>query len=156
MGVSGCGKSTIGKRLAKELDLPFFDGDDYHPIENVQKMAAGKPLNDQDRKGWLEILNDLAYRQKDTGAVIACSALKKAYRKLLVDRLKEKAIFIYLEGSFEQITNRLMARKNHFMPAHLLKSQFETLETPSNALTISITKSPEQMVLQITNELKSM
>ena len=153
MGVSGCGKSTIGKLLAQEFTLPFFDGDDYHPPENIDKMAAGKPLNDHDRAGWLARINDLAKTQK-SGAVIACSALKKTYRSILIDQL-HAAHFVYLKGTFEEISQRLEARKNHFMPAGLLQSQFDILEVPTNAISVSIVDSPSTIVANITAQYKS-
>ena len=103
MGVSGCGKSTIGKMLAQELEIPFFDGDDYHPEANIEKMKSGRPLNDEDRKGWLLRLNTLAQSQKEKGAVIACSALKEAYRVLLNKGLKNEVCWVYLEGSYATI-----------------------------------------------------
>lgn len=149
MGVSGCGKSTVGKLLATELNIPFFDGDDYHPEANVQKMANGSPLNDTDRKGWLQKLNELAIAHKNEGAVIACSALKEKYRTQLKQGLINQMVFVYLHGTFDQIYARLKARKDHYMPAKLLKSQFDTLEVPKNSIQISILKSPEDIVYQI-------
>lgn len=146
MGVSGCGKSTIGKLLASELKIPFFDGDDYHPEANVKKMAAGSPLNDDDRAGWLERLNELSIENSTIGAVIACSALKKSYRVTLSKGLNEKVKFVYLKGTFEEISNRLKQRKNHFMPSGLLKSQFNALEVPSEAIVVSITNTPKEIV----------
>ena len=95
MGVSGCGKSTIGKLLAATLNIPFFDGDDFHPEANVQKMASGLPLNDEDRKGWLQKLNKLAIEHKASGAVIACSALKVTYRNTLKQNLEKFYLFIW-------------------------------------------------------------
>ena len=149
MGVSGCGKSTIGKLLAEEFDIPFLDGDDYHPETNVKKMAAGNPLDDTDRKGWLERLNTLSLEHKDIGVVIACSALKKSYRKILRQQLFDQVHFVYLEGTFEEISERLSQRKNHFMPTGLLKSQFDTLEVPTNAITVSILDAPEEIVSKV-------
>lgn len=149
MGVSGCGKSTIGKLLADELEIPFFDGDDYHPEANVKKMAAGNSLNDNDREGWLKRLNSLALENSKVGAVIACSALKESYRVILSHSLNYQIEFVYLNGTFEEISNRLMQRKNHFMPTGLLKSQFNTLEVPNNAISVSITKTP----IEITNHI---
>ncbi|MBT8306247.1 MAG: gluconokinase [Maribacter sp.] len=149
MGVSGSGKSTVGKLLATKLNIPFFDGDDYHPKANVQKMANGCPLNDTDRKGWLQKLNELAIDHKNEGAVIACSALKEKYRTQLKQGLINQMVFVYLHGTFDQIYARLKARKDHYMPAKLLKSQFDTLEIPKNSIQISILKSPEDIVYQI-------
>lgn len=149
MGVSGTGKTTVGLLLAKALNLEFYDGDDFHPKANVAKMAAGKPLNDNDRRGWLQELNDLAIRNKKNGAIIACSALKKSYRKQLTAGLQDKSVFVYLEGTFEEVKIRLENRKGHFMPLTLLESQFETLEPPKDAIVVSISQSPEQIVERI-------
>lgn len=153
MGVSGSGKTTIGKLLAEKLGISFFDGDSYHPEENVQKMAHGHPLNDDDRKGWLALLNELAKEHKKQGAVIACSALKSKYRKLLRHGLKG-IHFVYLEGSFELISKRLAERKGHFMPPELLRSQFEVLEIPSHAISVSIAATPSEIVDDILMQLK--
>lgn len=149
MGVSGCGKSTIGKLLAKTLSIPFYDGDDYHPEANIEKMSAGQPLNDQDRAGWLRTLNALAKENKETGAVIACSALKTSYRNLLKEGLEAQTQWVYLEGSFDEILARHQTRKDHFMPTHLLQSQFDTLEPPKDVSGISINKSPEEIVAEV-------
>ncbi|NKI32551.1 gluconokinase [Croceivirga thetidis] len=138
MGVSGCGKSTIGKLLAAELELPFFDGDDYHPQENIKKMQSGQALDDNDRNGWLKRLNTLASEHHKKGAVIACSALKERYRTILSHELKEKVSFIFLNGTFDEIHSRLKNRKGHFMPTALLQSQFETLEIPTEAIEVPV------------------
>jgi len=149
MGVSGCGKSTIGRLLADTFKIPFFDGDDYHPEVNVKKMASGNPLNDADRAGWLRRLNDLAIEFKATGVVIACSALKESYRKILRENLKNEIEFVFLQGTFEEISHRLNQRKNHFMPSGLLESQFDALEIPKDAISVSITKTPSQIITDI-------
>lgn len=149
MGVSGCGKSTVGKLLAKKLELPFYDADDYHPQENIDKMASGKPLNDQDRQGWLLRLHKLILDCESTGLVLACSALKEGYRRTMASGLKSEPTWIYLNGSYEEILNRLGARSEHFMPSTLLRSQFETLEVPDYAIVQSISKSPTEIVEEL-------
>lgn len=153
MGVSGTGKSTIGKLLSNTLQIPFFDGDDLHPKENIEKMEAGNPLNDDDREGWLIRLNVLAKEHKSTGAIIACSALKESYREILLEETKNHLEFIYLEGSFELIKSRLESRKGHFMPLALLRSQFDTLEVPAEAITVSVSMTPDQIIQEITNQM---
>lgn len=154
MGVSGCGKTTIARLLANEFDLPYFDGDDFHPKENVSKMSKGQPLNDSDRKGWLSALNELAITNSVLGAVIACSALKQIYRESLQKKIEDSIRFIYLEGTFEEIYQRMQERKGHFMPAELLKSQFKTLQPPKKAITVSISGSPEEILQDILNQLQ--
>ncbi|PRX54520.1 gluconokinase [Flagellimonas meridianipacifica] len=155
MGVSGTGKSTIGKLLSLKLNIPFFDGDDFHPEANIKKMASGKPLDDEDRYDWLVALNQLAQEHKSRGAVIACSALKSSYREILKNDMGSSLKFVYLEGSFELVKSRLEKRKAHFMPIDLLKSQFETLEPPTDAIKVSIALSPEKIVEFITNPAES-
>jgi gluconokinase len=137
MGVSGCGKSTVGQALAQRLDCPFYDGDDFHPVENVAKMSQGIPLNDADREPWLSRLADLIQEHLLRGetAVIACSALKETYRQQL--RRGETAVtIVYLKGSFDLIWQRMQQRESHFMKAEMLHSQFATLEEPNPATAI--------------------
>jgi len=154
MGVSGTGKSTIGRLVSEATQLPFFDGDDYHPIENIQKMQSGQALNDDDRQGWLEVLHALALKQEqDAGAIIACSALKQKYRDLLENGLQNACFWVFLRGSFEIIHARMQARSQHFMPVELLQSQLETLEPPQNALELDITLSPAAMIQRIVQAL---
>ncbi|PKG50613.1 NADP-dependent phosphogluconate dehydrogenase [Olleya sp. 1-3] len=154
MGVSGCGKSTVGKLLAQELDIPFFDGDDFHPEANIKKMSNGQPLNDDDRQGWLETLNDLAKQQlTKNSCVIVCSALKQKYRDTLSLHIKTETKWVYLSGYFDQIFERLNSRDNHFMPSELLKSQFDTLEEPKDALRVDIGLTPENIIKTIKHEL---
>lgn len=153
MGVSGSGKTAIGQLLSKKLDRPFFDGDDFHPEANVQKMKSGSPLNDDDRKDWLLALNKLCVEHRHTGAIIACSALKKNYRSLLRAGMGNCIAFVYLEGSFELIKSRLEQRKDHFMPATLLQSQFDTLEPPTKEITVSIDQTPKQIVSEVLQHL---
>lgn len=155
MGVSGSGKSTVGKLLAKKLKIAFFDGDDFHPEANIKKLSGGIPLNDNDRQGWLERLNKLALENKETSAVIVCSALKEKYRTVLGKHLQGHHQIIYLKGSFEQISRHLEQRKNHFMPKGLLQSQFDTLEEPEKAITVSIAQKPEEIVSEIIEKLQN-
>lgn len=148
MGVSGVGKTTIGKLLSSKINIPFYDGDDFHPEANRNKMAAGHPLNDDDRKGWLASLNQLAQKtQSKEGAIIACSALKNHYRTQLSKGINE-IYFLHLKGEYQLILDRIRQRSGHFMPPELLQSQFDTLETPKKALTFSITMTPEEITDQ--------
>ncbi len=125
MGVSGCGKSTVGEKLALQLDAKFIDGDDLHPEENKAKMAAGIALNDEDRWPWLDKVGAaLASEEK---LVIACSALKRKYRERILSKASD-VIFFHLEGSRELLAERMASRSNHFMPASLLDSQLAALE----------------------------
>lgn len=147
MGVSGCGKSTVGRLLSERTGAAFFDGDDFHPAENVRKMASGAPLNDRDRQGWLEALADLLNDHTEP-IIIACSALKQSYRDILSSSA-HKPLFIYLHGSREILLERGKQRSQrgeHFMPVSLLDSQLDTLEQPNpDALTVSIEQTPEQI-----------
>ena len=129
MGVSGSGKSTIGELLANSLDVPFLDADDLHPITNVDKMAAGVPLTDEDRWPWLGAVGKAlaAADAEGTGLVVACSALKRAYRDAIREQ-EPRTVFVYLEGSQELLGARLSRREDHFMPAGLLDSQFAALD----------------------------
>lgn len=131
MGVSGAGKSVIGAALAKAIGVPFVEGDQYHDVANVQRMAAGTPLTDDDRQGWLRRLGDvLATSQAGTnGLVISCSALKRSYRDVLRERADVR--FVYLRGARGIIAERLCGRADHFMPIALLDSQFAALEEPT-------------------------
>ena len=153
MGVSGAGKTTVGKRLAESLGWDFFDGDDFHPPANVEKMSSGTPLQDEDRVPWLEALAALIRQRLDADrpVVLACSALKKTYRDLLSPSNEDasKVVWVHLSGSVELLAERLGARQGHFMPSHLLQSQLDTLETPEDALVLDISHSPEELCLQI-------
>jgi gluconokinase len=158
MGVSGSGKSTIGERLAARLGWPYEDGDKFHPATNVAKMSAGHPLTDQDRWPWLQAIADEIDRICNEGEhlVVACSALKRSYRVVLVHGRSDIRM-VYLDGSQQLIGDRLARRKGHFMPAGLLESQFETLEPPDpseHPLTVSIDGSVETIVDNIVRQLK--
>lgn len=146
MGVSGSGKTTIGRALALETGWTYRDADDYHPAANVEKMAAGTPLQDEDRWPWLDKLNLLLQQQDD--AVLGCSALKESYRKRLSAGLDDLHI-VYLRGSFELLSKRAAERKHRFMPASLLKSQFDALEPPARAIEIDVAQPVEACVKQI-------
>ncbi len=150
MGVSGCGKSTIARLLAEKLDWDFYDADDFHPADNIAKMAAGIPLIDNDRVPWLAALNEMLAAQLKAGKhpILACSALKKSYR----DKLKignDGLQVIYLQGDYDTILSRLAARRGHYMQVSMLKSQFDALEEPLDALVLDIRLNPEGIVNQI-------
>jgi len=156
MGISGCGKSTIGKLLSQDLKIPFFDGDDYHSENNIKKMSKELPLNDNDRQGWLESLNELAKKKlTNSSCIIACSALKESYRKILSFDIEGQTKWVHLSGSFESIYNRVNARKDHFMPSKLLQSQFDVLEEPKDALKVDINLTPDEIIKVIKEEVIS-
>ena len=158
MGVSGSGKSTVADKLAERLGFSCEDGDSFHPASNVAKMSAGHPLTDEDRGPWLRAIAAEIDRVCAAGGhvVIACSALKRAYRDILVHQRNDVRI-IYLSGSQDLIARRLAQRKNHFMPPGLLESQFETLEPPEpaeNPVTVSIDASVDEIVDDIARQLR--
>lgn len=131
MGVSGSGKSSVGEKIAQMIGAKFIDGDDLHPRANIQKMAGGNPLNDDDRAPWLERIRDAAYslEHKNEVGVIVCSALKRQYRDQIRDG-NSTVRFLFLDGDYDLILERIKARKGHFMKESMLKSQFDTLERP--------------------------
>lgn len=149
MGVSGAGKTTIGKLLASDLGWVFADGDDYHPAANVEKMRNGIPLTDADRESWLEILGNLiaTWIKTETNAVLACSALKHVYREQL--RVDSDVQFVYLKGTPQLLRQRLHERHGHFMTERMLDSQLSTLEEPGQATVVDIDQSPAQIVAEI-------
>ncbi len=149
MGVSGSGKSTIGKALSQKLDYTFYDGDDFHPPENIDKMSQGIPLNDSDRLPWLHNIKSVINKHKN--AVITCSALKQSYRDLLEENNTD-IIWIYLKGSYEIFLKRLQQRSEHFMKENMLQSQFQALEEPNNALIIDVNLSVEEIIQEIINQ----
>lgn len=155
MGVAGCGKTTLGKMTAEALDVPYYEGDDYHSPANVEKMSRGVPLNDDDRVGWLGALADIIREGiiKGESGVIACSALKEKYRRRLrVDA--DQVHFIYLKGSYDLIRKRMEMRDGHYMPPALLQSQFDTLEKPEDAFTVDIAQSPEAALEDVLEYLR--
>lgn len=152
MGVSGAGKTTIGRLVAERLQWPFYDGDDFHPAANVAKMASGEPLNDEDRGPWLARLRDLieAHLEEDEAAIIAASALKKAYRETL--RVGDPRVrFVFLEGDFDLIWARMARRPDHYMKAEMLRSQFAALEVPreEEALAVDVERSAEAVADEV-------
>lgn len=154
MGVTGCGKSSAGKLLSKKIGLPFLDGDDYHPPENILKMKSGKPLNDHDRIPWLNNLIQQISKAGPNGCILACSALRQSYRDIFKNSLHEEVVFIYLKGSYDLISKRIAERMGHYMPADLLNSQFQDLEEPVDAITIDIDKSLNEITDEIIQQLK--
>jgi gluconokinase len=158
MGVSGSGKTTIGKALAKRTGLQFVDADDYHSAASKQKMASGQPLTDEDRAPWLERLNRLLRRwdQEPQGGILACSALEGKYRRVLEQGIPEGHVhFILLEGPRELIAKRLAARKHEFMNASLLASQLAILEPPTepNAFRVVNDKRPDVIAEEILSRI---
>jgi gluconokinase len=153
-GVSGSGKTTVGRRLATELNWQFEDADDFHPPENIEKMRKGIPLTDRDRSPWLQALQIQIHHwlTTHTNGVVACSALKTDYRNFL-SLHSQQVKFVYLSGSFNLIHQRLSQRQGHYMKAELLASQFEILEEPQDALQVDSVQSPEAIVQQIIQDL---
>ncbi len=155
MGVSGCGKTTIGKKLAEHLQLPFHDADDYHPQTSIDKMRNGIPLTDEDRLPWLrKLVEKIKVWESQGSAVLACSALKESYRQML--RTVPDIVWVYLDGSRETILERLQARTEHYLAPTLLDSQLEALEKPAYGIHVDISLSPERIVNEIINKLKAM
>ena len=155
MGVSGCGKSSVGKALAEHLGWDFYDADDFHPPASVEKMANGIPLDDSDRAPWLASLHELisSSLKADRPGVLACSALKERYRQRLMDG-NDSVQLVYLKGSYELIWSRMEMRTDHYMKPHMLKSQFDTLEEPTNALTMDISMSVNDIVREVLKQME--
>jgi carbohydrate kinase (thermoresistant glucokinase family) len=157
MGVAGAGKSVVAGRLAAALGLDLVEADSFHPPRNVAKMSCGEPLSDADRSGWLQAIrariDELLAQGR--GAVVACSALKSAYRRILLAGLPNPRI-VFLSGDFALLEQRIRARADHFMPASLLRSQFETLEPPvpgEQALLIDVTPPLEEITTEVLRQL---
>ncbi len=153
LGVSGCGKTTIGKQLSQKMEIPFFDGDDFHPKANINKMTKGLSLNDNDRSPWLLTLaNKIEKWAGDKGAILACSALKETYRTLLSSKFSD-VIWVHLSGSPDLIRDRIEKRSGHFMNTDLLTSQFNDLEIPEYGIRVDISESPEKIIDNIISKL---
>ncbi|QJX48085.1 gluconokinase [Hymenobacter taeanensis] len=152
MGVSGSGKTTVGRLLAERLSLPFYDADDFHSEANIAKMRGGTPLTDEDRRGWL---NQLAAGVKKwsqaNGAVLACSALKEKYRQQFNEAATHPIRWVFLDGSEELLSERLRTRTGHYMTQQMLASQLATLERPAYGLRLTLSQqlSPQDLVEQV-------
>ncbi len=153
MGVTGAGKSTVGQLLARELGWQFFDADDYHPAANIEKIRQGTPLNDDDRRPWLDRLYRAISEWASAGknAVLACSALKQSYRKQL--QVSADVMFVYLKGSASVIAERLRGRHGHFAGEQILAGQFADLEEPTGSLIVEISRTPDEIVTEIRQRL---
>jgi gluconokinase len=150
MGVSGAGKSTVGKLIAARLDCPFRDADSFHPRANIEKMSRGEPLTDGDRWPWLQAIAAwiAEHRAAGTTCVVTCSALKRVYRDIVTNKQSSDVRLVYLKGDFDLIESRLKARQGHFMPPGLLRSQFDALEEPGageRAVIVAIDTTPDEI-----------
>jgi gluconokinase len=155
MGVTASGKTTVGRMLGAALGYPFYDADDFHPPANIEKMRRGIPLTDADRRPWLEALRDLVRRSlaENRDAVLACSALKDAYRRYLL--IDARVTLVYLKADVDLIRQRLQQRRGHFMSPALLESQFATLEEPTDALWVDAALPPREIVRTIRHRLQT-
>ncbi len=149
MGVAGSGKTTIGSLLAQQLGWEFADADNFHSAENIERIRKGTPLTDEERAPWLRAIRDamLQWVAEKKNAVLACSVLKQSYREQLYHGPEAK--LVYLKGDYKLIYERLIQRKGHFADSDLLASQFETLEEPSDAITVEVNQTPEEIVSEI-------
>ena len=154
MGVSGSGKTEVGKSLSQYLGWNFYDADDFHPTQNIAKMANGIPLDDSDRAPWLAALHDLISSSlaENRFGVLACSALKERYRKQLLAG-NDGVQLVYLKGSYDLIWSRMAARKEHYMQPEMLQSQFDTLEEPVNALTMDISRPVDEILSKVLEQM---
>ncbi|MBF9014028.1 MULTISPECIES: gluconokinase [unclassified Oceanispirochaeta] len=158
MGVSGCGKTTLGERCAEKLRIGYFEADGFHPGVNIKKMRSGVPLNDDDRWPWLQLIKDkiMACQTAGESAVFSCSALKESYRRFLQDGLSEPVNWVYLRGSFETIYERLESRQGHYQKSDMLQSQFEALEEPDYGIILEIDMPLDEKVKTLSDTLKKL
>ena len=154
MGVTGSGKTTVGKLLAQRLGWLFLDADDFHPVENIEKMKHGVPLTDKDREPWLAAIHAELVKctAKNKDAVLACSALKRSYRERLGSGVELR--ICYLQGTYREIAARLQSRTGHFAGEEILAGQFADLEEPSDALVLLVSETPEEIVGDALRKLK--
>jgi 6-phosphogluconate dehydrogenase len=154
MGVAGCGKTTIGQKLSSKTGYAFYDADYFHPQENIDKMKAGQPLSDEDRWPWLDNIHAFVSKQlQSTNVILACSALKEVYRQRLSNGIETQCRWVYLNGSYQTILERMRSRTGHYMPTTLLQSQFDTLEVPANMIEVDIAMTPEKIVEEIISRI---
>lgn len=155
MGVSGSGKTSVGKALAEYLGWDFYDADDFHPPANVEKMSNGMPLDDSDRDPWLAALHDLisSSLMQNRPGVLACSALKERYRQRLLQG-NDDVQMVYLKGSYELIWSRMSMRKDHYMKPDMLQNQFEALEEPADAWTVDVSLPVEEIVQVVIKQMR--
>ncbi len=161
MGVSGCGKSSVGLKISEALGMQFVEGDQLHPASNVEKMSRGIPLTDDDRMPWLDLIGQTMRASLDggQGVIVSCSALKRIYRDRLRNAVNNNLFFVYLSGSKELLTMRMGERKGHFMPPSLLESQLATLEVPTGepgVLTVDIDGTIEGITQTALRDLESL
>lgn len=159
MGVAGCGKSSVGTRLAEALSLSYQEGDDLHPQANIAKMSAGTPLNDDDRWPWLDRIGEILADHAESGIVLTCSSLKKVYRDRLRAAAGGRLAFVFLDGSKTLLTKRMGSREGHFMPTSLLESQLATLERPdqeAGVVVVNIDNTPSEITDLAIDGLKSL
>ena len=157
MGPAGSGKTTVGKLLASQLSWEFADGDDFHPPDNIERMARGVGLTDEDRVPWLQSIHDamVQWHAQGCDVVLACSALKRSYRELLGVPSNDRNVkLVYLKGSYNLLLERLRSRKGHYANEQLLASQLADLEEPTDAITIDAAGSPEEIVSEIRKRLR--
>jgi len=147
MGVAGSGKTTIGQKLSSKTGYAFYDADYFHPEQNIDKMKAGLPLTDEDRWPWLDNIHAFVSKQlQSANIILACSALKEVYRQRLSNGIETQCRWVYLNGSYETILQRMQNRTGHYMPTTLLQSQFDALEVPVNNISVDIALPPDRII----------